>query len=314
MTGSSSPGSGYQTPGSGYQSPGSGYQTPGSGYQSPGSGYQTPGSGYQTPGSGYQSPGSGYQTPGGGYQSPGSGYQSGGGNYQSPSGNSNQPATPVVLKPIVETLSFSLNQKQITLDGKSSQSGSQSTFVTVGFLLSSYSKLDPLDPTTVKITSILQADGKFSSNYSLPEGDTFYFKAFAENIAGIMYGKTLRIVFESETDPNKMNPSDLALYILKSDSVKMADGWIQNIWFGRFREFEQGWIYHLDHGWMFLSSDYGEGIWAWSPFRGWCWSTKEIYPFFYQNNLGDWIYYVTKINGNAYYYNYSTSSLESHTP
>ena len=89
-----------------------------------------------------------------------------GGNYQSPTGNLSQPTTPVALKPIVETLSFSLNQKQITLNGKSIQSGTTSSFINVGFLVSSFLKIGPLEPTTTKITSSLQENGKFSSNYS----------------------------------------------------------------------------------------------------------------------------------------------------
>ena len=304
------PGGGYQTPGSGYQTPGDGYQTPGSGYQTPGDGYQTPGSGYQTPGSGYQTPGSGYQSPGGGYQTPGSGYQSGGGNYQSPTGNTSQPTTPVVLKPIVETLSFSLIQKQITLYGDSSQSATQDSFIKVGFLLSSFSTLDPLDPSTKKIASVLQANGKFSSNYSLPEGKTFYAKAFAENDAGAMYGRTLKISLPAETDPGRMNSEEKAVYLLEKDAKQINGGWIQNNWFGTFKDFGNGWIYHADHGWIYLSADSNNGLWAWFPHRGWVWTQENLYPFLYQINIGDWLYCFISEDGKVFYYSYQSKAFE----
>ena len=258
----------------------------------------------------YQSSGGGYQTPGGGYQTPGSGYQSPGGGYQTPGGNTSQPTTPVVLKPIVETLSFSLIQKQITLYGNSSQSVTQDSFIKVGFLLSSLSTLDPLDPSTKKIASVLQVNGKFSSNYSLPEGKTFYAKAFAENDAGAMYGRTLKISLSAETDPGRMNSEEKAVYLLEKDAKQINGGWIQNNWFGTFKDFGNGWIYHADHGWIYLSADSNNGLWAWFPHRGWVWTQENLYPFLYQINIGDWLYCFISEDGKVFYYSYQSKAFE----
>ena len=222
-----------------------------------------------------------------------------------------QTLTPV-LKPIVETTNFSITQRQITLNGKLVQSGTSnsSNNLTLGFLISPIAKLDPLNSDTLKINSVLQSDNKFSSSYSVGTGNTFYFKAFAQNETDTTYGRTLKIFIQSETDPNKMNDQEKAVYILKADAIEIAGGWLQNNWFGTFKEFDNGWTYHADHGWLYLSADSENGIWAWSQDRGWVWSRKGIYPFFYQHNINDWIYFLMKKNGVSYYYNYSEKSLE----
>jgi hypothetical protein len=222
-----------------------------------------------------------------------------------------QPLTPV-LKPIVETTNFSITQRQITLSGKLVQSGTSnsSNNLTLGFLISPIAKLDPLSSDTLRINSVLQSDNKFSSSYSVGTGNTFYFKAFAQNETNTTYGRTLKIFIQSETDPNKMNDQQKAVYILKADAIEIAGGWLQNNWFGTFKEFDNGWTYHADHGWLYLSADSENGIWAWSQDRRWVWSRKGIYPFFYQSNINDWIYFLMKKNGVSYYYNYSEKSLE----
>ena len=219
---------------------------------------------------------------------------------------------PVLLKPIVETVNFSTNQRNITLNGKLVQSGSSnsSNDETLGFLISPIAKLDPLNSKTSKIIGVLNGNENFSSAYSPATGNTFYFKAFAENQVGITYGRTLKISIQSESNPNKMNAQEKAVYILKADSNEIAGGWLQNNWFGTFKEFSNGWTYHADHGWLYLSADSENGIWAWSRDRGWVWSRKGIYPFFYQKNIGDWIYFLMKRNGVLYYYNYSDKALE----
>ena len=67
---------------------------------------------------------------------------------------------PVLLKPIVETVNFSINQRNITLNGKLVQSGSSnsSNDETLGFLISPIAKLDPLNSTTSKIISVLNGN------------------------------------------------------------------------------------------------------------------------------------------------------------
>ena len=217
-----------------------------------------------------------------------------------------------ILKSFVETLGFSHNNGKFILTGRAMQSvdSASSTQLNVGFLISPNATLDPLVNSTQKIIGQANSDGNFSVSVTNSNGQNQYFRAFAENEMGTSYGKILKITPIEETDPTKQNPSEKALNFLASESNELAGGWLENEWFGSYKSFENGWIYHTSHGWLYLSADPVNGIWAWSPNRGWVWSTRELYPFLFQSNTNNWIYFMTVREGGTYYYNYSTKLLE----
>jgi hypothetical protein len=217
-----------------------------------------------------------------------------------------------ILKSFVETLGFSHSNEQFILTGRVMQSidSASSTQLNVGFLISSSATLDPKLNSTQKIVGQLNPDGNFSASVIASISQNQYFRAFAENEAGTTYGRNLKISPSKETDPTKQSPHQKALNFLASESTELAGGWLENSWFGSFKDFENGWIYHSAHGWLYLSADPLNGIWAWSPNREWIWSTKEQYPFLFQANIGEWIYFMTVRKGTPYYYNYSTKLLE----
>ena len=100
-----------------------------------------------------------------------------------------------------------------------------------------------------------------------------------------------KISIEGNLNKDNQGPEQEALSILAIDSVEENAGWIRNPWFGRYKNFNNGWIYHFDHGWLYLSSDDFNGIWAWSESRGWVWSKKD-YTLSLPINLGNWIYFT----------------------
>ena len=183
-----------------------------------------------------------------------------------------------------------------------------------GFLISPNMEMGTSDTTVQKLLSQNEDNGLFSATYNSLDNQTLYFKAFVENSVGISYGRTLKISGSSETDPSKMNPNERALDILNADSLGKAGGWFENSWFGSYKVYENGWIYHTIHEWLYLFADSENGIWAWSDQRGWVWSTKEVYPFLYQSDQAGWIYFMTKKNNVIYYYNFLSKSLEKSTP
>jgi hypothetical protein len=180
----------------------------------------------------------------------------------------------------------------------------------VGFLISPNATLDPLVNSTQKIVGQANSDGNFSVSVTTSNGQNQYFRAFAENEAGTSYGKIIKITPVEETDPAKQNPSEKALNFLANESNELAGGWLENSWFGIFKDFENGWIYHTVHGWLYLSSDSENGIWAWSQERGWTWSTQNIYPFIFIQNNGSWIYLLGHVNGTPVFFDYSSNSIE----
>jgi hypothetical protein len=283
-----------------YQSGGGGYQTGGGGYQSPGNGYQTPGNGYQSPGNGYQTPGNGYQTPGNGYQSP---------------GNGQKPLELVNQISQVRTVSHQLIPSAILITGELlDQNASAIHMIEVGFFVSPSMQLSLNDSLTQKVSAVRKGSGIFSTNIATGNHQVLYFRAYAQTPQQTTLGNIRKISIEGKLNQENQRPQQEALSILAADSVEEDGGWIRNPWFGRYKDFNNGWIYHFVHGWLYLASDNFNGVWAWSESRGWVWSKKGVYPFLYQSNMGNWIYLLTNEKGEVRYYNYSTNLLEDVLP
>ena len=307
-----SSGGGYSSPGGGYSSPDSGYSTPANGYSSPGDGYSSPNSGYTSPSDGYNSPDSGYSTPANGYSSPGEGYSSPDSGYSSPSdGYESIPA----LLAFVNTVGHESDQDGIILSGEIlRESDTNNDNIMVGFLLSTNIDLLLNDPFTQKVIGEFKNEGLFTGNFNSTLDGVIYYKAFAENEMGVSYGKVNKIAVIKSTNSQGQSPTEKAISTLGEDSIELPGGWNDNSWFGLYKVYENGWIYHSAHGWLYLSADSSDGIWAWSEKRSWVWSSKEIYPFLYQPSIGNWIYFLTSKNGQVYFFNYSTNLVEVNIP
>ena len=63
-------------------------------------------------------------------------------------------------------------------------------------------------------------------------------------------------------------------------------GWFDSGFWGAFYVSSNDWIYHIKYGWMYLS-----GNWSWMESRrDWLWTQENCFPYFYSNNLQEWIY------------------------
>ena len=184
----------------------------------------------------------------------------------------------------------------------------------VGFLLSTNIDLLLNDPFTQKVIGEFKNEGLFTGNFNSTLDGVIYYKAFAENEMGVSYGKVNKIAVIKSTNSQEQSPSEKAISTLERDSIELPGGWNDNSWFGLYKVYENGWIYHSAHGWLYLSADSSDGIWAWSEKRSWVWSSKEIYPFLYQPSIGNWIYFLTSKNGQVYFFNYSTNLVEVNIP
>lgn len=70
-------------------------------------------------------------------------------------------------------------------------------------------------------------------------------------------------------------------------------GWVWSPWFGLF--FPDGdWIYHAEHGWLFLTEVRREGFHFFDfALRTWVWTSEEFYPWgYWHGNLNSWGYYL----------------------
>ena len=186
--------------------------------------------------------------------------------------------------------------------------------IEVGFYVSPIMQFSPNGSSTQKISAERKGSGVFSANIGTDTHQVLYFRAYAQTTHQTALGKVRKISIEGNPNKENQRPQQEALSILATDSLEEDGGWIRNPWFGRYKNFNNGWIYHFDHGWLYLSSDEFDGIWAWSEWRGWFWSKKGLYPFLYQSNLGNWIYILTNQKGEVRYYNYSTNQFEDALP
>ena len=61
--------------------------------------------------------------------------------------------------------------------------------------------------------------------------------------------------------------------------------------------FTNGWIYHLDFGWVLCSM---QMIFKWTLVmdgnEGWIWTGENIWPYLWTNKSGNWLYFG-ELNG-----------------
>lgn len=70
----------------------------------------------------------------------------------------------------------------------------------------------------------------------------------------------------------------------------LSAGWSRSSWFGDFYGKEQGWVYHFDHGWIYLKGTDESGFWVHDETLGWLYTGKDVHPFFYRDTTSSWLY------------------------
>jgi hypothetical protein len=70
------------------------------------------------------------------------------------------------------------------------------------------------------------------------------------------------------------------------------NNWVDAGFFGILCIFDNGWGYHVKHGWIYIAEDSeNSALWFWSESKeDWMWANEEFRSYFYSNNLKDWIY------------------------
>lgn len=178
----------------------------------------------------------------------------------------------------------------------------------IGFLISSQGHPVMNGPSSQIIPGTTQ-NNMISATYSISSGGVYFVRTFAETKAGISEGPVRRIEVFLDSDSGN-NPQSKALSMIKKDTKEEAGGWRTSNWFGQFLDHGNGWIYHRVHGYLYLSADGGDGIWAYDQERKWFWSTKELYPHIYQAEQASWLYMLGVSNGKGIFFNYGTNRVE----
>ena len=105
----------------------------------------------------------------------------------------------------------------------------------------------------------------------------------------------------------------LILGDLWAGAAGMGNGWMWLSWFGYFTDLGGGWLYHLQHGYLYYPSDaLSSSLWLHGADMGWLWTSPSVYPFLYRAQDGAWLWYLRGSSSPRWFHNYSTGLWESH--
>ena len=135
---------------------------------------------------------------------------------------------------------------------------------------------------------------------NLKAGFKYFVRSFAQNAEGQSLGNIKSF----------LNPDTKSIQENWWESLPiLTDNWRKSPWFGYFRPYQNGWIYHSQIGWLNAQSDGKEGLWFWHSEFGWIWSNYAVYPHLYRYQTSGWLYYMLKKAEKAYFYDYNTQSI-----
>ena len=129
-------------------------------------------------------------------------------------------------------------------------------------------------------------------NIYLKDDSIYYYRPYAVNSAGIGFGSIKKFITKK---------SDSWYTNLQS----LQAGWKSSDWFGSFLPFKNGWIYHQELGWGYVSSDTLDGLWIWLKGNGWLWTKPNVWPFLFRHESANWFYFIKNMNGQPVFYDFN---------
>lgn len=89
-----------------------------------------------------------------------------------------------------------------------------------------------------------------------------------------------------------------------------AKGWKESEWFGVFYDAQNGWLYHVAHGWIHVAEGGPDATWFWNEENQWVWTGKNIYPHLYRDRDAAWLYFFKQALPEKVFYNHNTQEFE----
>ena len=84
-----------------------------------------------------------------------------------------------------------------------------------------------------------------------------------------------------------------------------GSNWKSSNWFGLFYDNSNGWVYHADHGWLFIDGTDESGIWVHDGTLGWLFTGNTLNPnLFYRQSTSTW-YHFSNQNGVRNFYDHT---------
>ena len=96
---------------------------------------------------------------------------------------------------------------------------------------------------------------------------------------------------ENGADANESAESNSSLTPWDDGNTQaLGNDWFLSTWFGNFFGRSEGWSYHLNHGWLYVTGSDESGFWLHDQNLGWLYTGKSLYPFLYRNSTSNWLY------------------------
>ena len=149
----------------------------------------------------------------------------------------------------------------------------------------------------IELQSFLKPGTNFfeTSNVNLENDSIYYFRPYAINSVGMGFGSIKKFI---------SNKSD-SWY---ANDKNLQAGWKSSDWFGAFLPFKNGWVYHQELGWGYVSTDTFDGLWVWLQGKGWLWTRPNVWPFLFRHESANWLYFIKNMNGQPVFYDFNNES------
>jgi subtilisin family serine protease len=98
------------------------------------------------------------------------------------------------------------------------------------------------------------------------------------------------------------------------DASNQGGGWKRSSWFGDFNDTYYPWIYHAQHGWMYVFGTNPSSIWLWTTDMGFLWTGNTVYPWLWRDKDSTWVYYLMGSQSPRWFFDWKTQKWESHNP
>jgi hypothetical protein len=223
--------------------------------------------------------------------------------YRDQAGNPSNLATRTLLvihptKPIVQTLSARIDENGSVQFGAEIRSGAKMELTETGIHYGSDQLFAEFNQIALSLST--STDQYFSTPLNPQGNNQIFYRAYARNKAGTSYGSVKNLTL----------PSDSNTTLWWSGSIEEQGGWQTSPWFGSFRRYEQGWIFHADLNWLYAYSSKSGDVWLWSEDHGWLWTGPDVYPHLFNHGTANWFYFLKKQDGIPKFYDYSTESVK----
>jgi hypothetical protein len=90
--------------------------------------------------------------------------------------------------------------------------------------------------------------------------------------------------------------------------------WFRLLWWGNYFDAGNGWVFHSEHGWIYVSGNSPTSVWLWQQNLGWVWTSHLTYPSLYSQDFSAWLFYLRPSTQPRWFYRHYSPEHMSRPP